>query len=79
MVIKHVGIKHNLGRSKVKLAHAVRKRLGIIEENPVGRDPPSESHTSQSKESHVGGNTKHELNLIALMLFAGGIGWYLFR
>ena len=72
IVIKHVGIKHNLGRSKVKLLHetVVRKRASL---------PKIDEHKNVDSDPMGSLSTKHELNLAVVMLLAGVAGWYLFR
>ena len=64
---KSVGVRHNLGDSKVKLPHVVDKKV-VVEKQvvpKVGKVSPSE--------------TVHETNKTAWMIGAVGLGWWLFR
>ena len=72
--IVSVGIKHNLGVSKVKLPHASQLNMKIKDEN----------HTKISEEkdlmdSYTPTTSKHELNLIVITIAAAGVAWYIFR
>ena len=71
---KQVGIKHNMGSSKVKLPHAsvkpeVKHAVPNTDVTAISTKPPSV--TSQVSQ--------HETNLLALTVVAGGLAWYLFR
>ena len=71
-----VGIKHNLGKSKVLLPHTsvVKKKVAenkskpVVEEKEPPKPPPAKPDS-----------TKHEINLAALTIIAGGLAWYMFR
>ena len=71
-----VGIKHKLGVSKVKLPHAshvLRKAAGNVEslsssKKDVVKNIPKNSTT-----------TKHELDLILIIIAATATAWLLFR
>ena len=71
-----VGIKHNLGKSKVSLPHTsvVKKKVAenkskpVVEEKEPPKPPPAKPDS-----------TKHEINLAALTIIAGGLAWYMFR
>ena len=65
---KGVGIKHNLGGSKVKLPHVFHRE---------GTLPPPVS----SKPDVVVNipNDSHETNKVAWMIGAAGLGWWVFR
>ena len=71
-----VGIKHNLGKSKVLLPHTsvVKKRVAenkskpVVEEKEPLKPPPSKSDS-----------TKHEINLAVITIVVGGLAWYMFR
>ena len=68
-----VGIKHNLGKSKVNLPHTsvVKKVLVPVEvknEPQPNKPPPAKPDTS-----------KHEINLAVLTVVAGGLAWFMFR
>ena len=64
---KSVGIKHNLGESKVKLPHVV------VKEVPKASLPPTKTKVEESIED------THETNKAAWMLGAAGLGWWLFK
>ena len=71
-----VGIKHNLGKSKVLLPHTsvVKKRVAenkskpVVEEKEPPKPPPAKPDS-----------TKHEINLAVLTIIAGGLAWFMFR
>ena len=71
-----VGVRHNLGESKVLLPHTsvVKKRVvenkskPVVEEKEPPKPPPAKPDS-----------TKHEINLAALTIIAGGLAWYMFR
>ena len=65
---KAVGIKHNLGDSKVKLPHSAVKP-------PVVIPKKVESASMQS----VPTESKHETNISVYMIAAVALGWYFFR
>ena len=73
---KPVGIKHNLGKSKVSLPHTsvVKKRVDfkkseeVKNETPLTKPPPAKPDTS-----------KHEINLAMITIVVGGLAWYMFR
>ena len=70
---KEVGIKHNMGTSKVKLPHALVKSPTSI---------PKKSPTSVPKTNTLPTESRHETNKTAYMIAAvglGRLGWYLFR
>ena len=64
---KSVGIRHNLGNSKVKLPHVVEKQK-----------PPANISPTKPKEK-VGVVDTHETNKVAWMIGAAGLGWWLFK
>ena len=66
-----VGIKHNLGKSKLLLPHTsvVKKRVDVKKSEEVKKE------TLSTKPE----TTKHEINLAALTIIAGGLAWYMFR
>ena len=64
---KGVGIKHNLGTSKVKLPHTVEKQETL---------PPPSSAKPKEKVDVV---DTHETNKTAWMIGAVGLGWWMFR
>ena len=69
-----VGIKHNLGKSKVLLPHTsvvkkVNKSKPVVEEvKNDTKPPPAKPET-----------TKHEINLAVITIVVGGLAWYMFR
>ena len=64
---KGVGVRHNLGDSKVKLPHTVVKE---------SMSPPKPVALPKMKESV---EDTHETNKTAWMIGAVGLGWWLFR
>ena len=74
-----VGIKHNLGKSKVLLPHtSVVKQKAVIKKEPPKPADSSDSDKPQPPPSNPD-TTKHEINLAALTIIAGGLAWYMFR
>ena len=75
-----VGIKHNLGKSKVLLPHTsvVKKVKKVNKSKPVvevvKNDTPSTKPPLAKPEA-----TKHEINLAVITIAAGGLAWYMFR
>ena len=72
-----VGIKHNLGESKVLLPHTsvvkkVNKSKPVVE--VVKNDTPSTKPPLAKPEA-----TKHEINLAVITIVAGGLAWFMFR
>ena len=65
---KSVGIKHNMGSSKVKLPHVVNKVK-----------PPVKTVEKVEGVDKVSVQSRHETNKTAYMIAAVGLGWYLFR
>ena len=68
-----VGIKHNLGKSKVLLPHTsvIKKRVDVKKAEEVKNEtkpPPAKPET-----------TKHEINLAVLTIVVGGLAWFMFR
>ena len=77
-----VGIKHNLGKSKVLLPHVVKQKV-IKKETPkpVASDSAMTiaADTEPQPTPAKPDTTKHEINLAALTIIAGGLAWYMFR
>ena len=69
---KGVGIKHNLGESKVKLPHRETSRA-VDKEVVVAKKTVEEVEPASTTE------TVHETNKTAWMLGAVGLGWWMFR
>ena len=67
---KGVGVRHNLGDSKVKLPHVLSKVM-----SPVIIPKKVESVKEVSKPTE----SRHETNKTVYMIAAVGLGWYLFR
>ena len=61
-----VGIRHNLGVSKVKLPHVVHINIESIDDKTI---------TKTVKRTQ----TQHELNITLVMLAATATAWFLFR
>ena len=70
-----VGIKHNLGKSKVLLPHVVKQKV-IKKETPKPVARPNDKPQPTPAKPDT---TKHEINLAALTIIAGGLAWYMFR
>ena len=71
-----VGVKHNLGKSKVLLPHTsvVKKRVAENKSKPVVEEKePLKPPTAKSD------STKHEINLAVITIVVGGLAWYMFR
>ena len=68
-----VGVKHNLGESKVLLPHTsvVKKRVDVKKAEEVKNETPS---TKPKPEA-----TKHEINLAVITIVVGGLAWFMFR
>ena len=68
-----VGVKHNLGESKVLLPHTsvVKKRVNVKKIEEV----KNETKPQQDKPD----STKHEINLALITIVVGGLAWFMFR
>ena len=70
---KQVGIKHNMGSSKVTLPH---KSVKPESEHVI---PKTDVKSIITKPTSVTSSvSQHEKNLLALTVVAGGLAWYLF-
>ena len=71
-----VGIKHNLGKSKILLPHTsvVKKRVDVKKAEEVKNETPSTKPQPDKPET-----TKHEINLAVLTIVVGGLAWFMFR
>ena len=69
-----VGIKHNLGKSKVSLPHTsvVKKR---VERPKIDEEEKNETKPQPAKPD----TTKHEINLAVITVVVGGLAWFMFR
>ena len=68
-----VGIKHNLGKSKVSLPHtSVVKKVN--KSKPVVEEKEPDKPLSAKPDS-----TKHEINLAVITIVVGGLAWFMFR
>ena len=67
-----VGVKHNLGESKVLLPHTsvVKKR---VERPKIDEEEKSETPLTKPE------STKHEINLAVITIVVGGLAWFMFR
>jgi len=89
---KSVGIKHNLGTSKVQLPHT--KSSQSVKEStlapsqsvkPNQSDKPSQtekppvSQTQPDVTDEHGFSSNHELNLALITIVFLGLAWYLFK
>ena len=72
-----VGIKHNLGKSKVLLPHVVKHKVAENKSKPVveKEEPPKPNKPPPAKPD----TTKHEINLAVLTIVVGGLAWFMFR
>ena len=72
-----VGIKHNLGVSKVKLPHAIQHVLRKAAQKVENLSSKKDVETFEKKgaETPKGTHTKHELNLILIMIAATAGTW----
>ena len=71
---KSVGIKHNLGTSKVELPHTLKPSR----QTPITRVEPSKTvkpmgQTQTAQKDDDGFRSKHELNLALITIGAGGL------
>ena len=75
-----VGIKHNLGKSKVLLPHVVKKKpkATVVKEKVDEEEEDSKVVKSKvtPKETET---SKHEINLAVLTVVVGGLAWLMFR
>ena len=67
---KGVGIKHNLGDSKVKLPHVVVKKVEPVAPKAV---------VGEKVETVSGTEDVHETNKSIYMIATVALGWYFFR
>ena len=68
-----VGIKHNLGKSKVLLPHTSVVKKSV--ERPKIEEVKNETKPLPAKSD----STKHEINLAVITIVVGGLAWYMFR
>ena len=73
-----VGIKHNLGMSKVKFPHAVHKDASHVLKKAAEK-VENLSCSKKAAETPQSTHKKHELNLILIMIAATAGAWMLFR
>ena len=81
---KKVGIRHNIGSSKVKLPHASLSSHVVVKnvKSPVKTPPDIPKKVESVKEVSKpteSSESQHETNKTAYMIAAIGLGWYLFR
>ena len=72
-----VGIKHNLGVSKVKLPHAIQKHASHVirkaTEKVDSLAPKKNDSEKKAPETPKSSHTKHELHLILIMIAATAV------
>ena len=73
-----VGIKHNLGKSKVLLPHTsvVKKKVLVpaVKKEPQPTKPDKLQPLPAKPDT-----TEHEINLAVLTVVVGGLAWFMFR
>ena len=69
-----VGIKHNLGKSKVSLPHVVKQKVDVNKVEEVKNETPSIKPLPDKPDT-----SKHEINLAVITVLVGGLAWYMFR
>ena len=71
-----VGIKHNLGKSKVSLPHTsvAKKKVEVTKVEEVKNETPSTKPPPAKPDT-----TKHEINLAVLTIVFSGLAWFMFR
>jgi len=79
---KPVGIKHNLGMSKVQLPHTLNpgKPSTPVKSKPVAK--PVTKPTTLFKDTGKDNDSfksKHELNLALIIICVGGLAYYIFH
>ena len=74
---KQVGISHNMGSSKLKLPHILLEGKTEAKKNP--KEPKTSTKTDSMKQENIIDSTQHEKNILAFIVVAGGLAWYLFR
>ena len=76
-----VGIKHNLGKSKVLLPHTsvVKKRVDVPVIKKESPKPSAVASDADKPPPAKPDTTKHEINLAVLTIVVGGLAWYMFR
>ena len=73
-----VGVRHNLGESKVLLPHTSVVKKNTVVERPKSK-PVVEEKEPPKPPLAKPDSTKHEINLAAMTIIAGGLAWYMFR
>ena len=71
-----VGVKHNLGESKVLLPHTsvVKSKVNVKKAEEVKNETPLTKPSPAKPET-----TKHEINLAMITIVVGGLAWFMFR
>ena len=68
-----VGVRHNLGESKVLLPHtSVVKQKTTVERPKIEEKEPDKPPAKPE-------STKHEINLAVITIVVGGLAWFMFR
>ena len=72
-----VGIKHNLGKSKVSLPHTsvVKEKV----ERPKVEDKKEVVESKVTPKEVKSETSKHEINLAVITVLVGGLAWFMFR
>ena len=75
-----VGIKHNLGKSKVLLPHGLGKSKVLLPHvvKKVDESKPAVEERPKPQPNKPE-TSKHEINLAVITVVAGGLAWYMFR
>ena len=77
-----VGIKHNLGKSKVSLPHTsvAKKKVNVsVIKNDPQPNKPAVARGADKTSPVKPDTTKHEINLAVLTIVVGGLAWFMFR
>ena len=69
-----VGIRHNIGVSKVKLPHAVQHMLRKVGDT-INIESLDKTIPKTEKRTHA----QHEINIIIVVLAAAATAWFIFR
>ena len=69
-----VGVRHGMGKSKVLLPHAVKKKVERPKVEVKNESPKPDKPKPDKPET-----TKHDINLAVITVVVGGLAWYMFR
>ena len=73
-----VGIKHNLGKSKVLLPHTSVVKQKTAVERPKIEEVKNETPLTKPQQDKPE-TSKHEINLAVITIVVEGLAWYMFR